>query len=238
MTEIINWYDKIGANNNNKKLPKKWKDHHIHHNSMILCIGPTGAGKSNSLMDYIARSNGEFYKIIINSFNTTDEPLYNHLREKSDKIEFYDDIDSMPDLAEFEEFKEKPKLLVVDDFINLTKKEQKKIFNYLISGRKYGFTVWLMAQEYTSIPKIITRNINYFLLYKINDNVSVDRIIRNHNIDNIQPEVYKKAYQLCTRDPLSFMIIDLKSREKKDHHRHGFLNFLKLKPDDSDDENY
>jgi hypothetical protein len=39
MTEIINWYDKIGANNNKKKLPKKWKDHHIHHNSMILCVG-------------------------------------------------------------------------------------------------------------------------------------------------------------------------------------------------------
>ena len=145
--DIINWYDKIGANDKKKKLPKKWKNHHIHHNSMILCVGPTGSGKTNSLMDYIARSNGEFYKIIINSFNTTDEPLYNHLKDKSDRIEFYDNIEEMPDLAEFEDDKDKPKLLVIDDFINLTKKEQKKIFNYIISGRKFGFSVWLMAHS-------------------------------------------------------------------------------------------
>jgi len=116
----------------------------------------------------------------------------------------------------------------------LTKKEQKKIFNYIISGRKFGFSVWLMAQSYINIDKLITRNINYFLLYKINDNVSIDRIIRNHNIDNVDPELFKKAYQLSTREPLSFMIIDLKSKDKKDRHRHGFLNFLKLKADEDD----
>jgi hypothetical protein len=75
-----------------------------------------------------------------------------------------------------------------------------------------------------------------FLLYKINDNVSIDRIIRNHNIDNVEPTILKKAYQLSTRDPLSFMLIDLKSKDKKDRFRHGFTNFLKLKPDDSSDE--
>ena len=42
--------------------------------------------------------------------------------------------------------KKKPKLIIFDDFINLTKKEFKKINPFLISGRKYGFTVWLMAQ--------------------------------------------------------------------------------------------
>ena len=231
MAEITNWYDKIGANDKKKKLPKKWKDHHIHHNSMILCIGPTGSGKTNALMDFIARTNGEFYKIIINSFSTTDEPLYNHLREKSNKIEFYDNIDEMPELTEFEDCKEKPKLMVIDDFINLTKKEKKKIFNYLISGRKFGFTMWLMAQSYVNIDKLITRNINYFLLYKINDNVSVDRIIRNHNVEDVDPEIFKKAYQLSTREPLSFMLLDLKSRDQKDKFRCGFLNFLKLKAD-------
>ena len=97
----------------------------------------------------------------------------------------------------------------------MTKKEQKKIFNYIISGRKFGFSVWLMAQSYINIDKLITRNINYFLLYKINDNVSIDRIIRNHNIDNVDPDLFKKAYQLSTREPLSFMIIDLKSKDKK-----------------------
>ena len=165
MAEITNWYDKIGINSAKKKLPSKWKNHHIYHNSMILCIGGTGTGKTNSLIDYLSRSSGEFHKIIICSFSTLDEPLYNHLQEKCDEIEFVNDVEDIPSLEEFDdETKKKSKLIVFDDFINLTNKEFKKINPFLISGRKYAFTVWLMAQEYTSIPKIITRNINYFIL--------------------------------------------------------------------------
>jgi len=235
MTEITNWYDKIGVNNNKKKLPSKWKNHHISHNSMILCIGGTGTGKTNSLIDYLSRSSGEFHKIIICSFSTLDEPLYNFLQEKNDKIEFVNDVEEIPSLDEFDdETKNRAKLIIFDDFINLTKKEFKKINPYLISGRKYGFTVWLMSQEYVSIPKVITRNIQYFLLYKINDSVSVDRIIKNHNMYNVDKDVFKKAYQLATKEPLNFFLLDLKSRDPRDRYRHGFLNFLKLQADQDD----
>jgi hypothetical protein len=90
-----------------------------------------------------------------------------------------------------------------------------------------------MAQEYTSIPKIITRNINYFILNKINDNVSVDRIIKNHNMYGVDKDVLKKAYYLCIKEPLNFFLMDLKSRDVQDRYRHGWLNFLKLKGDDN-----
>ena len=233
MTDITNWYDKIGVNNKKKKQPKHWKDHHILHNSMVLCIGGTGTGKTNALMDYLSRSSGEFHKIVICSFSTLDEPLYKHLQQKNDEIEFINDIEEVPELSEFDdEFKEKSKLIVFDDFINLTKKEFKRINPFLISGRKYGFTVWLMAQEYTSIPKIITRNINYFILNKINDNVSIDRIIKNHNIYGVDKDVFKKAYELSIKEPLNFFMLDLKSRDPMDRYRHGWLNFLKLKQDE------
>ena len=153
MADIVNWYDKLPNDNKKKKLPKHWKNHHIYHNSMILCIGGTGTGKTNALIDYLSRTSGEFHKIIIVSLSTLDEPLYNFLQQKSNEIEFINDIDEVPDLNEFDdENKNKPKLIVFDDFINLTKKEFKKINPYLISGRKFGFSVWLMAQEYTSIP--------------------------------------------------------------------------------------
>ena len=76
----------------------------------------------------------------------------------------------------------------------------------------FGFSVWLMAQEYTSIPKIITRNINYFILNKINDNVSIDRIIKNLNVCGAEKEVLKKAYYLSIKEPLDFVLLDLKSR--------------------------
>jgi geranylgeranyl pyrophosphate synthase len=59
----------------------------------------------------------------------------------------------------------------------------KKLNEYLTAGRKFGFTVWCMAQNYTSIPKVITRNLQYIILFKLNDNVSINNIIKNHNTD-------------------------------------------------------
>jgi Tfp pilus assembly pilus retraction ATPase PilT len=80
--KIINFYDKLGLIKNSN-LPKTWKKHHIYNNSMILCLGGTGSGKSNALVNYIQRSSSEFYKIIICSFSTTDEPLYKMLESKN-----------------------------------------------------------------------------------------------------------------------------------------------------------
>ncbi len=86
--------------------------------------------------------------------------------EDTGKIELINDIDEVPDLEEFDdEHKNKPKLIVFDDFINLPKKDMKKIYEYLISSRKFGFSVWLMTQNYTSVPKVLVRNIttSYYL---------------------------------------------------------------------------
>ncbi len=191
--EIINFYEKL--NIKGSTLPKTWKKHHIFNNSMILCLGGTGTGKTNSLLNYINRSSGEFSEVIVCSFSTTDEPLYNLLEEHD--VTLYNNIDEVPDLEEYDdEDKKKPKLIVFDDFINVENKKFKKIYNYLISGRKFGFTCWLMAQNYSSVPKVIVRNINYFILFKINDNISLNNIIRNHNISDVDPSIIKSACNL------------------------------------------
>ena len=56
-----------------------------------------------------------------------------------------DDINELPELKEFEDSKDKEKLLIIDDFIALNPKDMKKIEKYLISSRKFGFTVIVMA---------------------------------------------------------------------------------------------
>ena len=117
MTEkdkIVNFYDKLGIKG--AALPKTWKKTHMFNKCHTLCLGGTGSGKSNALINYISRSSGEFYKIIVCSFSTTDEPLYNML-EETGKIELINDIDEVPDLEEFDDKDiNKPKLIVFDDF--------------------------------------------------------------------------------------------------------------------------
>ena len=104
----------------------------------------------------------------------------------------------------------------------------KPINDYLVAGRKFGFTVWLMSQDYVSVPKIIIRNINYFILFKINDNVSINNIIRNHNIGDVDPKIIRRAYNICTETPPNFFMIDLKTSDINERFRKNFLGFLNL----------
>ena len=227
MTEIVNFYDKLGIKGSTH--PKTWDKTHMYNKCHTLCLGGTGSGKSNSLINYISRSSGEFYKIIVCSFSTTDEPLYNML-EETGKIELISDIDEVPDLEEFDDKnKDKPKLIVFDDILNVEKKKMKKLYKYLIAGRKFGFSVWVMSQDYASVPKIIVRNINYFILFKINDNISLNNIIRNHNIADVPSSIIKAACNVCTKTFGDFFMIDMKTTNLDERFRHNFLGFLDLK---------
>ena len=225
--DIVNFYDKLGIKGSTR--PKTWDKTHMYNKCHTLCLGGTGSGKSNSLINYISRSSGEFYKIIVCSFSTTDEPLYNML-EETGKIELISDIDEVPDLEEFDDKnKDKPKLIVFDDILNVEKKKMKKLYKYLIAGRKFGFSVWVMSQDYASVPKIIVRNINYFILFKINDNISLNNIIRNHNISDVDPSIIKAACSVCTKNFGDFFMIDFKTTNLDERFRHNCLGFLDLK---------
>ena len=224
--DIKNWYESIGNHAKKPKLDKNYNKHHIQPNSMILCLGGTGSGKTNSLIDFISKKNEAFYKIIIFSGSSTDEPLYNFLQEKLPEIEVYNDINELPSLSEFDDDeKDQEKLIIFDDFINLKKSEMKKINEYLTAGRKAGFSCWLMSQDYKSTPKIITRNCHYFLTFRLNDNVSINNIIRNHNINGVNKDIFKEHYINSTSKPRNFFLIDLKTPAT--HLRHNFTDILK-----------
>jgi hypothetical protein len=224
--KIKNYYELLDKNlKRETKRDKHYKKHHIEPNSMICCIGGTGSGKTNALIDFLTRKNEAFYDIIIFSGSTTEEPLYELMKQKMPDVRMYNDIEEFPSLSEFDnDEKGLEKLVILDDFINLKKKEMQKLNEYLTAGRKFGITCWCMAQNYTSIPKVITRNLHYIILFKLNDNVSINNIIKNHNINGIDKDVFKSHYQKATSEPRQFLLIDLKNPET--HLRQNFLNMF------------
>ena len=226
---INNYYELIDKSLQKKpKLDKNFKMHQILPNSMVMCIGGTGSGKTNALMEFLNRKNNAFYEIILFTGSTTDEPLYNFLQKQIPDMKIFNNIAELPSLKEFDnDGKDQEKLIIFDDFINLNKKEMVKINEYLTSGRKYSFTCWLMAQSYTAVPKIITRNCNYFIIFKLNDNVTINCILKNHNIHNVDKELFKQAYVDSTSEPRNFFMIDLKGG-KLTHLRNNFLNFINI----------
>ena len=87
--KINDWYKVAnGSGMNNKiKEDKNFKNHLIKPCQMISIIGPTGSGKSTALLEFILnRKTNSFYRIIIFSGSTTDEPLYNLLKYIYQKI--------------------------------------------------------------------------------------------------------------------------------------------------------
>jgi len=224
--EIVNFYSLLPKSKEKKTVG--FNNHYIEKNSRILMIGASGTGKSNALLNFIERSSGEFHKIIICSFSTTDEPLYNFLHQKIPDVELINKIEDVPKVQDFDDIeKNKPKLIVFDDFVGLSTKQMKILTDYAISSRKFGFTTVFISQNYTSVPKVISRNCNYIFVFKINDKVSIKRIISNHSLSGlITPERIEQLYYYCVGQPLGFLLIDLKTLDEKKRFRCGFLQFL------------
>ena len=225
--EVANWYERLPTDlKSSSSVDKNFKKHHILPNSMILCVGGTGSGKTNALIDFLSRKDEAFYDIILFNPVSSDEPLYNLLKQKIPGMKVITDIAELPELKSFEDDRKHEKLIIFDDFINLKPKEMKKINEYFTGGRKAGFTVWAMAQNYTSVPKIVTRNANYFILFKQNDTATVNNILKNHNIHDIDKDHFKRLYQDATNEPRSFFMVDLKGG-KLTHLRKNFLGFYR-----------
>lgn len=226
MSDLVNFYSLLPKDK--QKLPLGYKQHYIDKNSRILMIGSSGTGKSNSLLNFIEKSSGEFNEIIICSFSTTDEPLYNYLQQKIPQVQLINNIDEVPEVQSYDDNDKRiSKLIVFDDFVNLNKKEMKKLFDYAIASRKFGFTCVFISQSYTSVPKIISRNCNYLFVFRLNDKVSIKRIISNHSLSGIvSPEEIEKYYYYCIKQPLGFLLIDLKTTDDTKRFRCGFNQFL------------
>ena len=226
--KINNWYDKIDKKFIKKHaLDKNYKEHFINPTSHVLCLGGTSAGKTNALMEFIKRKEGAFYEIIIFTGSTSDEPIYNFLKAKIPDIQIYTDINELPSLNDFpDDTNDQEKLIVFDDFTDLKPKEMSKIKEYLKAGRKKGFSCWNLAQNYVSVNKNISRNCQYFIIFKLNDSVSLNNIIRNHNVDNIDKECILNAYQIATKQPVNFLMIDTTVGAGIKSLRHNFKSFF------------
>jgi len=156
---MINFYNKLPKEiKQETKLDKNFNDHFILPNSMIAIIGGTGSGKSNALLNLISKQINKYYDIIIFNPVSTDEPLLKLLHQKIPELKLVSDINELQPLSDFVGDSEHEKLIVFDDVINMSSKDFKKVKEYFTGGRKLGFTVVIMAQNYVSIPKTIVRN--------------------------------------------------------------------------------
>ena len=202
-----------------------YKNHLIKLNSMCLVIGKTGSGKTNSIVDFLHRSNGRYYKIIIFTGSNKDEPLYKYLEDSVVGIELIDDIKNIPTLEALKgEDKSLPKLIIWDDSIFLDKKLLREIEKFYMASRKSGWTNFFLSQNYISCPIFIRRNISYLMLFKICDTKDLKNILKTVSGD---VDIHKLLAMMkyCTEQPLNFLTIAVNDPINTKY-RHNFTNIL------------
>jgi hypothetical protein len=201
-------------------------------------IGASGSGKTNALMNYIRLTSGTFGEIHI-CYKTT-EPLYELLDKKlkSKNIYFYTDVSKMPEPKDLKE-KEKQKLIIFDDM--LADKDQTKIINYFIYGRKQNCSTFILSQSYYGVPKTIRGQFSYLILVKVSGQRDLNMILKDTGSLGLEDEsLLKKMYNKATSTKMNFLKIDLNTSDLNKKFSINFTDFFKLTDEiannsDSDD---
>lgn len=232
---MLNFYEL----NDVKKLNNPSYNPHFKQTQMNIpfrcgLIGASGSGKTNALMNYIRLTSGTFGEIHI-CYKST-EPLYELLDKKlkGKNIYFYTDISKMPEPKDLKE-KEKQKLIIFDDM--LADKNQSKIINYFIYGRKQNCSTFILSQSYYGIPKTIRGQFSYLILVKVSGERDLNMILRDTGSLGLEdPTLLKKMYNKATSIKMNFLKIDLNSSDLNKKFSTNFTEFFKLTNDESDSD--
>ena len=225
-----NWYDHRDMKKYLKESHNPHFDkHHIKIPFRACIVGSSGAGKTSTLLTLISLMPDTFEKIIIVTKNK-DEPLYNFLYDKTGGkngnvkiLEF--DKDGIPDInKEFDpDFNS---LLVFDDLVNQTEKEQRPIADAFIRARKRGCSLVYISQSFYAVPKMIRNNLTHIFLKQVSSMKNLTLIARECSLDIPKKELMD-MYKDATKDKMGFLLMDMDGDSDK-RFRKGFTEYYEI----------
>jgi hypothetical protein len=211
----INFYETL-----KKKKPAinpNFERHGVEVPFRMLIAAPSGAGKTHSLCRLIYEMGKTFHEIYI-CVLSSDEPLYNMIvnRLPEGKVKIFEKGE-VPTLDQFSHIDPKTKkvkrndklqrLIVFDDLM-LCRGSNKTIEDYYTRGRKIGFSMIYIAQNYYAIPRNVRVNCQYFIIGRNILSKDIKDILRIFTID-MDLKDFTKLYNIITENPLDTMLINV-----------------------------
>ena len=222
---IENFYKKSGMS----KYLVKQDNPNVHlHNLTILpfrmvVVAPSGSGKTNFILNMLqkfSQGKGTFNTITIITKNKQ-EPLYEWLEDKTKKtVKILEGIENIPNLDKFN--KEDQHIVIFDDLV--LEKDQKKMNEFYIRGRKKGISVCYLSQSFFKIPKVIRTNCNYFVILKLSGKRDLNLILSEFELDVSKQELIN-MYEYATKEKFNVLLIDVEAPKEK-RFRKNFLEYI------------
>lgn len=194
-----------------------YEKHHIDMPFRMIIAAPSGSGKTHSLCRLIYEMGEAFHYIYI-CVLSSDEPLYNMIIDRlpDGKVQIFEKGE-IPNLEEFSTKDPKTgrlkkndnlsRLIVFDDLM-LHKGANKLIEEYYIKGRKLGFSMVYIAQNYYAIPRNIRLNAQFFILGRNILTRDIKDILRIFSID-MELKDFTHLYNCLTQQPLDTIMINV-----------------------------
>ena len=201
--------------------------------SRICIVGASGSGKSTCLMNFILKTPNTWGHITI--VTKQQEPLYDYLEKqlKGKNITIHYDLNKLEEPKDFPN-KELQNLLIFDDMI--AEKNQRKIVDYFIRGRKIGqgITCFYLSQSYYQVPKTIRTQLSYIWLVKIGQKRDLNLILADSG-GLVDKTTLMQLYTDATREKFNFLKINLNTVDMNKKFSKNFIDFYLL--DEKKEEN-
>lgn len=224
--KIENMYEKIPKHLLEKAENPNFDIHKLKIPFRMCIVAPSGSGKTNLLLNIIkmfSYGKGTFSTLHIITRNA-DEPLYNFLKTKDDRIIIKEGLSNTPPLDKFD--KDENHLVVWDDLV--LSKDLSMVENYYIRARKLNVSVIFISQSYFKIPKIIRNNCSYMVILKLSGNREVNLILSEFGL-GVTKEELLSIYEYATKEKFSPLIIDMEA-DKYNRFRKGFVEIIGITP--------
>ena len=225
--KIINFYETIPSKFLDAKLPNPNK--HLTNMDIpfrLVCSANSGSGKSNWIVNLISlfcKGKGTFTSILIICKDAT-EPLYKYLASLSDSISVKEGLENLPPLNKEKEDKEICKLIVIDDM--QLEKNQNRVEQFYIRGRKFGYCIAYLCQQYYECPIVIRRNCNYMCLLKTSSAREMKMVLKECGTSKIEPEQLLNMYEEATKTKFNPLIVHMEESDPYKRYWSGFTTSL------------
>lgn len=221
MTEIINYYSEIPKELSDKTVYRNpnSKKFVLLHPFRVLIVGGSGTGKTNIAVNILHYSQA-FDEIHIFAKDIT-EPLYKFLAEEK-KVTISDTLDDLPNLNDVND--KKQKCYIFDDMITESTKNQKKMAEYFIRGRKKNASCIYISQSYFDVPYLLRKNITHLLILKLNDSRDINEIIKRYNLGGSKSKIntIHAMYRNSTKKKHGFLLVNLVPDKPNEMFMNGF----------------